>query len=81
MNLIQEECPDKIGKYIPQSHLKRMYTEICQSKGWTVRHWTWLARGLSQITTKKEVKRDGRRFIAYRVPAPSTMGRSMGRTT
>ena len=79
MQIIQDECPEKVGKYISHSHLKRMYGEICDRMGWTLRHWTWFARGLSEITIKKEVKRDGRRFVAYRIPAPSTMGRSMGR--
>jgi hypothetical protein len=66
--LIQDECPEKTGKFIPHSHLDRAYRELCDHEGWKALTWTAIARALRTMTRKKLVKRNGVRFVAYRVP-------------
>ena len=70
LELIQEQCPEKVGRYIPHTHLDRTYRELCEREGWKARTWAAIARRLGRITRKRLVKRDGSRFIAYRIPAP-----------
>ena len=70
LRLIQEECPEKVGSFIPCSHLERAYRELCDHEGWKALSWTAIARAIGTITRKKLLKRNGVRFVAYRVPAP-----------
>ena len=77
LELIQDECPEKVGKYIPHTHLHRTYRELCDREGWSARNWSAIARPLGRMTRKRLVKRDGRRFIAYRLPAPQCV-RALG---
>jgi hypothetical protein len=69
LQLIREECPEKIGKFIPHTHLDRTYRELCQHEGWEPRNWVAIARPLSALTCKRLLKRNGTRFVAYRIPA------------
>lgn len=71
LELIQDECPDKVGSFIPRSHLDRAYRELCDHKGWEAFSWVAIARALGTLTCKKLLKRNGARFMAYRLPAPS----------
>lgn len=68
LQLIQTECPHLCGKYIPQSDLARTYRELCAQEQWKPRHWTAIGRRLGKLTDKKNVKRNGSRFVAYRIP-------------
>ena len=70
LKLIQDECPEKVGGFIPRSHLERAYRELCDHEGWKALSWTAVARALGALTCKKLLKRNGVRFVAYRVPAP-----------
>ena len=70
VQLIQIECPHIVGKYVPHLHLERAYDELCERERWKPRHWTSLGRHLGDLTHKKVVKRDGKRFTAYRMPRP-----------
>ena len=67
LQLIREECPEKIGKFIPHTHLDRTYRELCQHEGWEPRNWVAIARPLSVLTRKRLLKRNGTRFVAYRI--------------
>lgn len=67
---IQQECPEYAGRYIPRADLEGTYRELCAANGWEARHWTAIARRLGRMTSKKELKREGERFIAYRIPKP-----------
>jgi hypothetical protein len=69
LQLIREECPEKIGKFIPHTHLDQTYRELCQHEGWEPRNWAAIARPLSTLTRKRLLKRNGTRFVAYRIPA------------
>ena len=69
LELIQDECPEKVGSFIPRSHLDRAYRELCVHGGWKALSWTAIARALGTLTCKKLLKRGGVRFVAYRVPA------------
>lgn len=66
--LIQEECPQHIGGYVPRPDLETCYRELCAREGWKPRHWTAIARQLSELTDKKSVRHRGQRFIGYRIP-------------
>jgi len=68
IDLIQVECPDFVGLYVPKSDLERTYRELCATESWETYHWTAIARQLGTLTKKREVKRGGIRFIAYRIP-------------
>ena len=68
LQLVQRECPQLIGKHVPQTDLARMYPENCKLEGWGQRHSTAIARQLGKIADKRIVKRDGRRFTVYRIP-------------
>ena len=68
LQLICEECPEKIGKYIPHSHLERTYDELCRMEGWARLHWTVLGRELAKLTDRKKVKRNGKALRVYRIP-------------
>ena len=70
MELIQDECPEKVGSFIPRSHLERAYRELCDHEGWETLSWMALARALGTLTCRKLLKRNGVRFVAYRVSAP-----------
>ena len=67
---IQEECPQLIGAYVPCSDLARSYEELAAVEGWSARGWTAIARHLGMLTSKKYLKRAGKRFTAYRIPKP-----------
>jgi hypothetical protein len=69
IELIREECPDFVGRYIPRSDLERTYRELCAAESWEPHHWTAIARQLGGMTKKREVKRAGVRFIAYQIPS------------
>ena len=69
MKLIQDECPEKVGSFIPRSHLERAYRELCDHEGWKALSWMAIARALGTLTCRKLLKRNGVRFVAYRVPA------------
>jgi hypothetical protein len=66
--LIQEECPQHIGGYVPRPDMESCYRELCMREGWKVRHWTAIARQLGELTDKKSVRHRGQRFIGYRIP-------------
>jgi hypothetical protein len=68
IDLIQEECPDFVGLYVPKSDLERTYRELCAAKSWEAHHWTAIARQLQDLTKKRDVKRGGIRFVAYQIP-------------
>ena len=65
---IQAYAEDAIGKYVPQHHLQRFYGELCEREGWEPRHWSVIGEQLGRITDKKIVKRNNKRFRAYRIP-------------
>ena len=75
LELIQDECPDKVGSFIPRSHLNRAYRELCDHEGWKAFSWVAIARALGTLTCKKLLKRNGARFVAYRLSAPRTEAR------
>jgi hypothetical protein len=70
LRLVQQHADDVVGKYVPQSHLERFYGEVCEREGWTVLHWTAIARKLGKLTEKRKLKRRGRRFVGYHIPRP-----------
>ena len=67
LQLIQTECPEKVGSFIPRSHLERAYRELCDHEGWKAFSWMAIARALGTLTRKRLLKRNGVRFVAYRV--------------
>jgi hypothetical protein len=69
LQLVQTECPEKMGKYVPQSHLERTYRQMCMQNDWKRRHWTAIGRQLIGLTDRRIVKRSGKRFRAYRIPS------------
>ncbi len=69
VDLIREECPDFVGLYIPRSDLERTYRELCAANSWEPHHWTAIARQLKSMTKKRELKRSGIRFVAYKIPS------------
>ena len=75
LKLIQDECPEKVGSFIPRSHLDRAYRELCDHEGWKALSWMAIARALGTVTRKKLLKRNGVRFVAYRLSAPPTKSR------
>ena len=68
LQLICDECPEKIGKYIPHAHIERTYDELCRKEGWDRLHWTALGRELAKLTDRKKVKRNGKALRVYRIP-------------
>ena len=70
LQLVQRHADDVVGLYVPQSHLERFYGEVCGREGWTVLHWTAIARRLGKLTEKRKIKRRGQRFVAYHIPRP-----------
>ena len=68
LQLIQVECPEKVGGYVPQSHLERAYQQMCAQNDWTPRHWYAIGRRLNGLTDRRRLKRNGRQFRAYRIP-------------
>ncbi len=76
IDLIREECPDFIGRYVPRSDLERTYRELCAANSWEPHHWTAIARQLGSMTKKREVKRSGVRFVAYQIPSREFRSRS-----
>jgi hypothetical protein len=38
IEIVREECPDFVGRYIPKSDLERTYHELCAAEGWSPRH-------------------------------------------
>jgi hypothetical protein len=70
MRLIQRECPELIGAYVPDHDLDRSYEELCASEGWPRCNWVAIARQLKVMKIDKKVlKRNGERFrAAYRIP-------------
>ena len=75
LKLIQDECPEKVGSFIPRGHLERAYRELCDHEGWTALSWIAISRALGTLTCRKLLKRNGVRFVAYRVSAPLTHSR------
>jgi hypothetical protein len=75
LQLIQEECPEKVGSFVPRGHLERAYHELCDHEGWKAYSWMAIARALGTLTCRKLLKRNGVRFVAYRVSAPLTKSR------
>jgi hypothetical protein len=69
---IQKHSPEVIGSYVPVEDLDRFYREdVCGMHDWKPRHWTGIARQLGPLTCKKKmVRQNGRRLIAYEIPAP-----------
>ena len=78
LRLIQDECPEKVGGFIPGGHLERAYRELCDHEGWTALSWIAIARALGTLTCKRLLKRNGVRFVAYRVSAPLTKSSMAG---
>ena len=72
LKLIQDECPEKVGSFIPRSHLDRAYRELCAQEGWKALSWVAIARALGKLTRRRLLKRNGARFVAYRLSAPPT---------
>ena len=72
LELIQDECPEKVGSFIPRSHLDRAYRELCDQEGWQALSWMAIARALGTLTRRRLLKRNGVRFVAYRLSAPPT---------
>ncbi len=72
LKLIQDECPEKVGSFIPRSHLDRAYRELCAQQGWKALSWVAIARALGKLTRRRLLKRNGARFVAYRLSAPPT---------
>jgi hypothetical protein len=70
LELIQDECPEKVGSFIPRSHLDRAYRELCEHEGWKALSWMAITRALGTLTRRRLLKRNGVRFVAYRVSAP-----------
>ena len=68
LQLICDECPEKVGKYIPHVHLERTYVELCRMEGWGRLHWTAMGRELAKLTDRKKVKRHGKALRVYRIP-------------
>ena len=75
LELIQKECPEKVGSFIPRSHLDRAYRELCDHEGWKALSWMAIARALGTLTRRRLLKRNGVRFVAYRLSAPPTKSR------
>ena len=71
LRLIQDECPEKVGSFIPRSHLDRAYRELCDHEGWKALSWVAIARALGKLTRRRLLKRNGVRFVAYRLSATS----------
>jgi hypothetical protein len=69
LKLIQDECPEKVGSFIPRGHLERAYRELCDHEGWEALTWMTIARALGTLTCRRLLKRNCMRFVAYRVPA------------
>jgi hypothetical protein len=69
LKLIRDECPEKVGSFIPRRHLERAYRELCNHQGWHEHSWMALARALGKLTRRKLLKRNGVRFVAYRIPS------------
>ena len=80
IDLIREECPDFVGRYVPKSDLERTYRELCAAEAWEPKHWTAIARQLGDMTKKRELKRSGMRFVAYQIPPPEFRSRSAYRS-
>lgn len=72
LGLIRDECPQKVGSFIPRSHLDRAYRELCDHEGWQALGWMAVARALGKLTRRRLLKRNGVRFVAYRLSAPPT---------
>ena len=70
LKLIQDECPEKVGSFIPCSHLDRAYRELCAQEGWKALSWVAIARALGKLTRRRLLKPNGVRFVAYRLSAP-----------
>ena len=75
LKLIQDECPEKVGSFIPCTHLDRAYRELCDHEGWKALNWVAVARALGTLTRKRLLKRNGVRFVAYRLSAPANKSR------
>jgi hypothetical protein len=80
LQLVQTECPEKMGKYVPQSNLERTYRQMCTQNEWSPKHWTAIGRRLGRLTDRRTVKRDGKRFRAYRIPSPKDRSHRKQRT-
>ena len=71
LELIQDECPRKWGASSHVASLIAPTASYADHAGWKALSWTAIARALGTLTCKKLLKRNGARFMAYRLPAPS----------
>ena len=70
LGFIQEYAPETIGAYVPVEDLNKFYRQdVCGLHGWEPRHWTGIARQLGLLARKKMIRQNGRRLIAYKIPA------------
>ena len=65
---ITTHCPHIVGSFVPTADLRGSYFEMCELEGWQSYHWTAVARQLGRLTVKRLLKRQGKRFAAYRIP-------------
>jgi hypothetical protein len=59
-----------VSSDFPCSHLDRAYRELCAQEGWKALSWVAIARALGKLTRRRLLKRNGVRFVAYRLSAP-----------
>lgn len=71
---IQDQTPQFIGKFVPQSDLAKFYIELCRIEGWVHCGWIAIAKELKPLTggRKTYARRGGRRFRVYRIPRPGS---------
>jgi len=65
---MQVYAEEAIGKCVPQSHLQRFYGERCERAGWELGHGSVMGEQPGRLTAQKIVKRNSKRFHAYRIP-------------
>jgi hypothetical protein len=70
IELVQQQCPELIGKFVPQSHLARMYVELCRQEQWQPFGWMTIGRQLRPLVGGRKhcAKRNGKRFRVYPIP-------------
>ena len=68
LSLLKAECTP--GRYIKKKQLERMYAEFCVHEGWQPRNWVAIGRQLGKMTEKRTTRRNGEKFVAYRIPRP-----------
>lgn len=63
-----DECPEAAGQWVLVADLSRAYAELASRERWALLHWNRLGKELAKLTSRKSVKRAGRRYVAYEVP-------------